>query len=839
MYKSYSSKYTGKQEVFKDFSIDFPSKGFVSILGKSGCGKTTLLNIIGGIDSIDKGYVSVFGYDISEYSNGNSLIDEYRKDIIGFVFQNYNLINNISVYRNLALPLEMQGYNNEEIELKIDEVLTKVEMIEYKNRMPYELSGGQQQRVAIARALIKKSKVVLADEPTGNLDSTTATEILKILKEISKDRLVIFITHDKEYADIYSDEVVHIKDGKIINDYELTNNVKVENFNKAKSKISIQSILKNSIENIRLNLVKNILIILLFSATIMIISSSIVLLTTTKNEILTEVIKSNNDELSTRIVSAQITETDSGDYALSYNVNGSNQYEIYDGFLDLQEKYGSENVILSSRVHLLDSFTSEGALFDNMMILVNLRMNLLDSDVDYDIPNLVGRMPESKDEVVISDLLSFLLFERDDALGEKLELNKLTNSDSIIDAKLTIVGIVSTDYLENGYIDKNIYNENFLYSGNASISTYRYSFLESNVYNQLYGFKEMFENLDNYYDYPGGEMINFQVMVDNSPQYFYGTILNKRYVDMSTLVGRLPENNSEISVSVEQLSRVFSDNTDDIDDLINGIISWDDFATIIDLSGVNVFSQNVQDNMHYEDIMSDSFTLVGAYELIDNSLPYTESVVLSDELIIQLNNAFPYDDVGISFVNNSQYLDVLLNETTSDSFNNLFFNYNLYYDREVVVNTEGAFNLYKALFNIEETILPMAKSILIGVTLFTFILMFLFSYLSIINSQKRIGIFRSLGYRRNDILKMFIFENGVILSISIVVGGLASIYTLIKLNQTIFSETVFKDLMLYNYDLVSLLLSILLALVLIISTSIFPLIKILVMTPINIINKNS
>ena len=315
MYKSYSSKYTGKQEVFKDFSIDFPSKGFVSILGKSGCGKTTLLNVIGGIDSIDKGYVNVFGYDISKYSNGNTLIDEYRKDIVGFVFQSYNLINNISVYKNLALPLEMQGYSSEEIKVKIEEVLTKVEMIEYKNRMPYELSGGQQQRVSIARALIKKSKVVLADEPTGNLDSATAIEILKLLKEISKDRLVIFITHDQEYADTYSDEVVQIKDGKITNGYKLSLDKNLEDIKKAKSKVGLKSIFKNSFENIKLNLVKSLLIILLFATTITVMASSIALITTSKEEVLSNIMNSQTDDFITNITGSNIVTTSNDEFA--------------------------------------------------------------------------------------------------------------------------------------------------------------------------------------------------------------------------------------------------------------------------------------------------------------------------------------------------------------------------------------------------------------------------------------------------------------------------------------------------------------------------------------------
>ena len=789
MYKSYSSKYTGKQEVFKDFSIDFPSKGFVSILGKSGCGKTTLLNVIGGIDSIDKGYVNVFGYDISKYSNGNTLIDEYRKDIVGFVFQSYNLINNISVYKNLALPLEMQGYSSEEIKVKIEEVLTKVEMIEYKNRMPYELSGGQQQRVSIARALIKKSKVVLADEPTGNLDSATAIEILKLLKEISKDRLVIFITHDQEYADTYSDEVVQIKDGKITNDYKMSVEKNDKDIKKAKSKVGLKSIFKNSFENIKLNLVKSILIVLLFSVTLTIISSSIILLTTSKNEIFVDVMRLNDDELSTRIVSAEIIKTENGEIVPSFSSEYSNHYEIYDEFLNLQEEFGSENVILSSRIVLSNWYNAEGEpIFDHGEMLYDLRMNFLEADFEYNIPNLVGRLPKNDNEVIISDLLAFLLFDKDDALGEKIEITKHYAPITMVDAELTVVGIITTGYLDDGYLSDNEYYNYHSYRGDASVPDSSYHFDEVDVHKQLYGLKSMFEDLDNYYVFPRvfGSLqgVNFQIMVDGIPKYLNRKIINSRYIDPGTLLGRLPKNDSEACVDIDRLSVYYPEFLNTFNDLKNGSITWDDFVLMIDLSDINVFFGSQLDERHYENIIPSSLTIVGVYEPIDNM-----SILLTDDMLIKLNNAFPYEDVGISFVNTSPNLEDQLDYVTSDSFNEMFLNYNIYYDREVIINSEGSFNLYRILDNVENTVIPLARSILIGTTLFTFILMFLFSYLSIMNAQKRIGIFRSLGYGRNDILKMYILENNFILLASLFLGGLASIYALIKLNQSIFAET--------------------------------------------------
>ena len=203
--------------VIDNTSIELNKNGLVSLLGPSGCGKTTLLNVIGGLDKVNKGKIYVDGKKITNRSV--SKVDKIRNLNIGYIFQDYNLIENMTVYDNVALSLRINGIkNSEEIKKRVTYVLEKVDMYKYRNRLASMLSGGQRQRVGIARAIVKDPKIIIADEPTGNLDSKNTIEVMNIIKAISKNRLVILVTHEKELAEFYSDRILEIEDGKIVKD---------------------------------------------------------------------------------------------------------------------------------------------------------------------------------------------------------------------------------------------------------------------------------------------------------------------------------------------------------------------------------------------------------------------------------------------------------------------------------------------------------------------------------------------------------------------------------------------------------------------------------------------
>ncbi len=205
-------------------SIDFRKSEFVSILGPSGCGKTTLLNIIGGLDKYTEGDLIIDNKSTKKFKSTD--FDSYRNHQIGFVFQSYNLIIHQSVLANVELALTLSGVSKKERRKRAIEALDKVGLHEQINKRPNQLSGGQMQRVAIARAIVNNPEIILADEPTGALDSKTSLQIMDLLKEISKEKLIIMVTHNEELAYKYSTRVVKLLDGNIIED---TNPYKIEN----------------------------------------------------------------------------------------------------------------------------------------------------------------------------------------------------------------------------------------------------------------------------------------------------------------------------------------------------------------------------------------------------------------------------------------------------------------------------------------------------------------------------------------------------------------------------------------------------------------------------------
>ena len=182
------------------------STGLVALLGPSGCGKTTLLNVIGGLDKVNSGKVFVNGQRITRRSSGR--IDKIRNLSIGYIFQNYNLVENMTVFENVAVALRMAGVKDKkEIEEKVNYVLEKVGMYRYRNRYADMLSGGERQRVGIARAIVKNPAIVIADEPTGNLDSKNTLEVMNIIKSISQEKLVILVTHEESLAKFYASRI--------------------------------------------------------------------------------------------------------------------------------------------------------------------------------------------------------------------------------------------------------------------------------------------------------------------------------------------------------------------------------------------------------------------------------------------------------------------------------------------------------------------------------------------------------------------------------------------------------------------------------------------------------
>ena len=257
--KIYKSKNGSETVALDRVNLHFANKGLVFIVGKSGSGKSTFLNLLGGLDSATSGEIFVAGEDICKFNDKK--YDFYRNSYVGFVFQDFNILEQYNVYENIELSLKLQ----EKIitRSEIDELLKMLDIDGLGERRVNELSGGQKQRVAIARALIKKPKIILADEPTGNLDSLSSEQIFNILKEISREHLVIVVSHDMESALKYSDRVIKFQDGKVVSDSCPIEVLDDEKFELTKSKLPFVYALKMALTSLKGKIGKLIMTIIL------------------------------------------------------------------------------------------------------------------------------------------------------------------------------------------------------------------------------------------------------------------------------------------------------------------------------------------------------------------------------------------------------------------------------------------------------------------------------------------------------------------------------------------------------------------------------------------------
>ena len=236
-------------EALKGVDIKFRESDFVSILGPSGCGKTTLLNIIGGLDHYTSGDLIINGVSTKEYRAKDW--DTYRNHSIGFVFQSYNLIPHQTVLENVELALTLSGVPKKERRERAKEALIKVGLKDKLKSKPNQLSGGQMQRVAIARALVNDPDILLADEPTGALDSTTSVQIMDLLAEIAKDRLIIMVTHNPSLAEQYSTRIIRMLDGLITDDNKPLTDEEIAKIESEKIQLNSTEIVDETVEEVR------------------------------------------------------------------------------------------------------------------------------------------------------------------------------------------------------------------------------------------------------------------------------------------------------------------------------------------------------------------------------------------------------------------------------------------------------------------------------------------------------------------------------------------------------------------------------------------------------------
>ena len=429
------------QRALKNISLKFRKNEFVAILGPSGSGKTTMLNIVGGLDRYDSGDLIINGKSTKEF-NGKEW-DAYRNNCIGFVFQNYNLITHLSVAENIEIGMTLSGISARERKKRALEVLDRVGLKDHAHKKPNQLSGGQMQRVAIARALANDPDIILADEPTGALDSVTSVQIMELIKEIAKDKLVIMVTHNSELAYSYANRIVEFKDGEVVDDSNPVNDE--ENIDNAyiirKTAMNFWTALKLSFNNIKTK--KGRTILTSFASSIGIIGIALVL--SLSNGFNIQIDKFETDTLSSLpiLISKEAMSLNSDNMQSLSNKNDENkftdkkvvfprdaivdqlthvnnfsdEYMDYLSKLDKKDILGIANIRLLSmnilgkvngRVTLIPTMVSSQSTSVSTMYASSYFQPLpakLDKTKEgvierhYDV--LSGRLPESKEELVL------------------------------------------------------------------------------------------------------------------------------------------------------------------------------------------------------------------------------------------------------------------------------------------------------------------------------------------------------------------------------------------------------------------------------------------------------
>lgn len=420
----------------------------VFIVGTSGSGKSTLLNMLGGLDAPDSGFIIINGTDISHLKKNEYA--SYRNTYVGFIFQEFNVLENLTVRENIEISLKLQDVQDTNSE--VDNILKKLKIDDLKNRRMNELSGGQKQRVAIARALIKKPNIILADEPTGNLDSTNTKQIFDILKEISKDYLVIVVSHDKEAALKYADHTIQLEDGKVVsNDYKEEKN-KEDKINFINSKLPNFYKFKLALNNLKTKPFKLIITIILLSMAFAFMEFTINMALFDEKLFLVNTMKDNKN-YNYRVYKYEEIGNDGENTVLPFDEN------------DIEKIRKITNKNASLGYYLFDSgerlsfefekIEDKNAYFSSTLQYINF-VELKDDNLIEN--NIIGSIPKNSNDILVHKYFADCMIEFGIKLYDNTIYKPSNYSDIISDKKEIKLG--SNKVVISGIIDDD--NKNYL-----------------------------------------------------------------------------------------------------------------------------------------------------------------------------------------------------------------------------------------------------------------------------------------------------------------------------------------------------------------------------------------
>lgn len=740
VYKYFNRGKKNEVKAIDNTSIDLPDKGIVTLLGPSGCGKTTLLNSIGGLSRINKGSIYIDGERITKRSVNK--IDKIRSLKIGYIFQNFNLLDDETVFDNVSLVLKINGLKDkEEIKKRVNFCLESLGIYRYRNRYASMLSGGERQRVAIARAIVKDPEVIIADEPTGNLDSKNSIEVMNIIKSISRDRLVILVTHERELAKFYSDRIIEISDGKIVKDYENVDNheldyrldnkiylkdmenysnkevgsAKIEYYSDNTDKVSFKIVVKNDNIYIESDSLKKIEVI---------------------NNSNIELVDAHYEKINKKVYE---------EFSFDFNKVKDNKFK---------EKYSSiYNVVTSTKKGFRKVLNYS---FVKKLLLIGFFTSSL--FIMYSVSSIMSTFKVDEKNFVSYNKDYVLLNKKNMSVNEFNNLNNVSNVEYVLPSN----GKVQVNFKFNKFLQ----TSGILESMSGSLASYS---KVDKVINgvKTNGKKEIIIDkmvIDKFLSMGDAKNAGFNTYDNFINEYVY--LQND---DMYKIVGISDTNSPSIYVNdsefVNFIENSLNDNSEDDSDklksyersnitLTKGSLPVNDYEVIVN---ENMKDMYPLDKIIDKKVGDNKLKVVGYYKSVsENGLLVSENtiknrlILTSDKFVISSSDK----DSTISELKTSKYNVV---DTYKDSLSN--------YKRSIEES-----NRNKIIYS----------SVIVIISLIEIYLIVRSSFLSRV---KEVGILRSIGVKRKDIYKMFMGEILSITLISSVPGLIVMGYILYTLSK--------------------------------------------------------
>ena len=777
--KTYKTKKGVETKALNNINLKIGNKGMVFITGKSGSGKSTMLNILGGLDNITSGELLINNQNISKFKNKQ--YDSYRNAYIGFIFQEFNILEEYNVYENIELALRLQNQKPQKEE--IENLLNRLGLKDLKQRKPNELSGGQKQRVAIARALIKNPQIILADEPTGNLDQTNGKQIFDLLKEISKEKLVIVVSHDIESANKYADRIIELTDGNITKDTNTEIEEKEEKLNLKKSKLPFSYSIKLALKSLTIKPLKLLMTCILTAMALIFMGFTVNCLIFDKVDLMTNTMKENNQYV--------------------YTVNKTEYYGLYD-----QRTYELKEEDIKQIEKDTKSTLNKAYMLNNNNSLLTFEfgtpeiekpdyymsepaiIRFVEITDDKVVGKLIGKLPETNQELVIHKYLAeyiikYGVIDSENNLYKPKSIEELVNSKHELklgDNKVTISGVVDDDNSQfeeykngdpiNNYDLRNYIQNNYMEpSGTVYVKGF------TNVAKLNSDKREILTKMSitNIVD-------NENINPEEISAYNLNSLTeNKTIITKEGLKEVNKLNKNEVILSINDLKKLDPNYNQGLEDYSkeNSTLSYDEIIETYTQNYLNTNSFKAlkiklkkynQETGKTDNIVINTIGVT----IEDNSYVSNEYVEEYTPSVKTLEEVYIYDD---NVKNLKEVFNKYKFSQIRDFKNGTYYTYSIPHESDIstVIGT------YKALY----------KYILVVSLIFVLFAILLFSNFigtSISYAKKEIGILRALGARNKDTLKIFTYESLVIGFISWILSVIGWIYACNLLNKSMFGN---------------------------------------------------